>query len=202
MDVSSVTSLVVSVISVSIAVAAFVLARRDPRPKIRGRLNAVLHAPLELSGGRQITAIMVHVTLSNSTKHEAHIVGYDLSVNRGDGDEPLTRLKNMRQLPSLGVGDTRITLNEDILIYRPPRPVEYGTPLNGIVVFYIEEPDVLEEAILRYSLSVTDIFGRVHEIGDYNLPTSRGGFDVVELFEMAGAKIEYAVDEDNPTTHS
>ena len=97
----------------------------------------------------------------------------------------------MYALPTLTAGDQRIVLNENVLIYRPPRPVEYGAPLIGMIVFYLEEPGVSEEMIKDYKLVVTDVLGNQHNISYQRGQSSPGGFDSVELFELAGAKVEH-----------
>jgi hypothetical protein len=53
MSISEIATLLVSLVSMSVAIAAYVTARHDPRPRIQGSINAVLHAPLELPDGRQ-----------------------------------------------------------------------------------------------------------------------------------------------------
>lgn len=92
-------SLAISVVSVSVAVAAFVIARRDRRPRVRGQINTVFHAPLELPDGSLITAIVLH-TLTNSRKNPTHTFSYNLRIDRGAGHEPLARLKNLWRFPS------------------------------------------------------------------------------------------------------
>ena len=96
----------------------------------------------------------------------------------------------MYALPALTAGDQRIILDQDVLIYRPPRPVEYGAPLVGLIVFYLEEPGVSEEVINEYELTVTDVLGNRHRIGYRRGQLPSEGFDSVELFELAGARIE------------
>jgi hypothetical protein len=201
MTFSNIASLVVSVISAVVATAAFIVARLDPKPKIRGQINTILHSPLSLPDGREITALMLHVTLTNSTKNPAHVMSYQLEIDRGRGREQLTRLKRMYALPALTAGDQRIILNQDVLIYRPPRPVEYGAPLVGLIVFYLEEPGVNEEIIKEYELTVTDVLGNRHRIGYRRGQFAADGFDSVELFELAGARIEQLKQPTNVNDH-
>lgn len=190
MTISGIASLAVSIISAAVATAAFIVARLDPKPKIKGQINTILHSPLGLPDGREITALMLHVTLTNSTKNPAHVMSYRLEIDRGRGREELPRLKRLYALPALTAGDQRIILDEKVLIYRPPRPVEYGAPLIGMIVFYLEEPGVGEEVIKEYKLVVTDVLGNQHNIGYRRGQSSPDGFDSVELFELAGAKVE------------
>jgi hypothetical protein len=183
-------SLVVSVVSAAVASAAFVVARRDPTPRIRGQINQVVHAPLELPDGSVITAIMLHVTLTNSRKNPTSIISYDLHIDRGRGPEPVTRLRDLRGFPELVLGDRRVHLTDETLIYRPMRPVEYGAAQVGLLVFYVEAEGVLEDHIGTYRLTVTDIFGKRYDVEDRHRTTStNGGFDAAELFELAGAAV-------------
>jgi hypothetical protein len=117
-------------------------------------------------------------------------MSYRLEIDRGRGREELQRLKRMYTLPALTAGDQQIILDENVLIYRPPRPVEYGAPLIGMIVFYIEEPRVSEDVIKDYKLVVTDVLGNSHNISYQRGQSSPSGFDSVELFELAGAKVE------------
>lgn len=190
MTVANIASLAVSIVSAGIAAAAFLFARLDPKPRIRGQINAVLHSPLNLPDGREITALMLHVTLTNSTMHPVHVMRYRLDIDRGHGREVASRLKRVYSFPSLRRGDQRIVLDENVLIYRPPRPVEYGAPLVGLIVFYIEERDVLATAVKSYQLVVTDVFGHEYQVPYRLAAPSDDGFDSVELFELAGARIE------------
>lgn len=189
MSAQEMVTLGVSVVSALVAVAAYITARRDPRPRIQGLVNTVLHAPLVLPDGREITAIMLHATLTNRRQYPAHLVSYDLEVERGGGPEKLKRLRRVQGFPALIAGDQQITLTDDVLLYWPPRPVEYGAPLVGLVVFYIEEPDVTEESVRRYSFSVTDIFGQTFKIEDRPGLGPPGALDKVELFRLAGATV-------------
>jgi hypothetical protein len=172
-----------------VAIAAYVTARRDPRPRIHGSLNAAFHAPLVLPDKREITAIMLHATLTNARQNPTHLVSYDLEIERGHGPETLSRLRRLEGFPALTSGDRRITLTDDVLLYRPPRPVEYGAAQVGLVVFYLEERAVSEESVTAYRFSVTDVFGQRFAINDRRGAANPGGFDLVELFELAGAVI-------------
>ena len=67
MTFSNIASLVVSVISAVVATAAFIVARLDPKPKIRGQINTILHSPLSLPDGREITAFD-----ASRNPHEQH----------------------------------------------------------------------------------------------------------------------------------
>jgi hypothetical protein len=187
---SEVAALAVSIVSAVVAVAAYITARQDPRPRIRGSVNAVLHAPLVLPDEREITAVMVHVTLTNARPNPTHLVSYDLDINRGRGLERLPRLRRLEGFPALRAGDRLITLTDDVLLYRPPRPVEYGAAQVGVVVYYVEERGLSEQSISVYRFSVQDVFGQRFEMDDRRDVPNPGGFDVVELFELAGAKVE------------
>src|SRR5262245_19094749 len=144
-------SLLVSVVSASVAVSAFIVAVRDPRPRIHGHINSVLHSPLELPDSSLITAIMLHVTLTNSRKNPTEIISYDLEVDRGRGWEPLTRLRDLWGFPTLTVGDRSIELADDVLIYKPIRRIEYGDAQVGLLVFWHASPDLAEDDIRRTS---------------------------------------------------
>jgi hypothetical protein len=190
MSASDIATVAVSAVSAIVAIAAYVTARRDPRPRIHGSLNAVFHAPLVLPDEREITAIMVHTTLTNTRPNPTHLVSYDLEIERGRGPEALTRLRRLEGFPALAAGDRKITLTDDVLLYRPLRPVEYGTAHVGLVVFYVEERGVSEASVTDYRFSVTDVFGRRFPIDDRRNAANPGGFDLVELFELAGAKVD------------
>jgi hypothetical protein len=189
MSALDMATLGVSVVSALVAVAAYITARRDPRPRIQGTVNTVLHAPLALPEGREITAIMLHATVTNARQYPVHLVSYDLEVDRGRGPERLKRLRRVQSFPALTTGDQQITFTNDALLYWPLRPVEYGTPLVGVVVFYIEEPEVTEDSVRRYSFTVTDIFGQTFKIEDRRGLAPPGALDAVELFRLSGATV-------------
>jgi hypothetical protein len=135
---------------------------------------------------------MLHATLTNGRQNPTHLVSYDLEIERGLGPEMLTRLRRLEGFPKLTTGDRRITLTDDVLLYRPPLPVEYGAPHVGLVVFYLEESAVDEASVTAHRFSVTDVFGQRFPIDDRRGAESPGGFDLVELFELAGAVVEDA----------
>ena len=194
MNLSEILAITISVVSAVIALSAFIYTWLSNKPRVRGRLNYVLFSPLETeedSQATETTALVVHITLTNLGRHPVFIEDYQLEIDRGRGYQGIKRLTRIKGFPRFSIGQDSIRVNNwrEWLIYFPLKPVEYGSPLSGMVVFFIKEPHAgLEESINKYRLTAVDAFGKRHTFET----TSNAFVDsgrLVEMFQIAGAEI-------------
>ena len=194
MNLSEILVVSISVTSVVIALLAFLYTYLSNKPRVRGRLNYVLVAPLATGDdpqATQTTALTCHITLTNLGRHPVFIEDYQLEVDRGGGYESIRRLTRIRGIPNFSIGQDSIRLDDwrEWLIYFPLKPVEYGSPLSGMAIFYVQEPHaLLEGSIIKYRLTVVDVFGKRHRFEttpDEFVDSGR----LVEMFQIGGADV-------------
>lgn len=192
MDLSETLAITISVASAVIALSAFLYTWLSNKPRVRGRLNYVLFSPLETEEEKQgITALVIHITLTNLGRHPVFIEDYQLEIDRGRGYQGIKRLTRIKGFPRFLIGQDSIRVNNwrEWLIYFPSKPVEYGSPLSGMVVFFIKEPlSGLEDSINKYRLTAVDAFGKRHVFESIPKAFVDSG-RLVEMFEIAGAEI-------------
>lgn len=194
MNLLDILAVSISVVSVAIALSALVYTWLSNKPRVRGRLNYILPSPLAIAGdseGSRTTALMAHVTLTNLGRHPVFIQDYQLEIDRGGGYKSIKRLTRITGFPQLKVGQDSIKLKEwrEWLIYYPQKPVEYGSPLSGMLVFFIQEPLAnLEGKITRYRVTAEDVFGRRYTFEATPEEFIDSG-RLVEMFQIGGAEV-------------
>ena len=194
MNLSEIIVVSISVTSVVIALLAFLYTWLSNKPRLRGRLNYALVAPLATGDDPQATrttALCAYITLVNLGRNPVFVEDYQLEIDRGGGYESIKRLTRIRGFPEFSIGQDSIRVNNwrEWLIYFPPKAVEYGFPLSGMVVFYVQEPHaLLEGSIIKYRLTVVDVFGKRHKFEttpDEFMDTGH----LVEMFMIGGADV-------------
>ncbi len=194
MDIEDILALVISIISVLVALSAFLYTWRTNKPRIKGRLNHVLFAPLDAGDvtiTSPFTAFMVHMTLTNLGRYPVFIEDYKLEIDRGGGYENINRLTRIRGFPDFSVGHESIKLKNwrDWLIYYPLKAVEFGSPLSGMAVFYSTEPySEFNANIVKYRCTALDVFGKEHKFETAPNDFIDSG-RLVEMFETGGAEV-------------
>jgi len=194
MSLSEILAVSISVASVIIALSAFLYTWLSNKPRVRGRLNYVLFATLETGDESQatsITALLVHMTLTNLGRHPVFIDDYQLEIDRDRGYETIKRLTRIRGFPEFSIGQDSVRLHNwrEWLIYFPLKAVEYGSPLSGMAVFYVQEPLVkLKASITKYRLTAVDVFGKRHKFETTPERFVDSG-RLVEMFQIGGAEV-------------
>lgn len=138
------------------------------RPKIRGRILQVMtgkftnpEKPDEL-----LTSFTLFLYLTNTRKSPVHLVDYELSIDVGRGPE---KLKIVRSGPDMIYTFVYLGRNLQIpnfqqrLLYRQAKPISYGTPFIGFLLFGGEARyhGVKPRA---FKLVCTDVFGHKHRV--------------------------------------
>ena len=194
MNLSEILIMSVSVTSVIIALSAFLYTWVSNKPRIRGRLNYVLIAPLatgEDPEATQTAALVAHITLTNLGRHPVFIEDYQMEIDRSRGYESIKRLTRIQGFPKFKLGQDSISVKDwrEWLIYFPLRAVEYGSPLSGMAIFFIQEPwTILEENIKKYRLTAVDVFEKRHKFEATPEEFVDSG-RLVEMFQIGGAEV-------------
>lgn len=118
--------------------------------------------PAEKAG---LTAVLLHVLLTNASPTPVLLLGYSLRVGTKGGWCEAERSDSTANWPAfyLDRGRFAVTVTDNILLDWPPRPVSYGAPLMGFLAFVLPDQMTAEDrrrySISGYELSVSDVFG-------------------------------------------
>lgn len=139
------------------------------RPKIRGRVFQMMRAQMahpQKQGG-SLAAFIAYLYLVNKRRNTIHVLDYELEIKVGRKWVKLARvygIHNVRSSFDAVSGDNiQIKNFEDNLIYRKSKPVEYGQPLHGWIVFAGSE-ELYKCDVLAYRLTCVDAFHNKHRI--------------------------------------
>lgn len=146
---------------------AFLYQYFSDRPKIKGKILQVMRGkmknPKNLS--ENLTVFTLFLYLTNVRKNAIHLRDYSLEVDEGDGFE---RMKIVRGALSsfrfgYGEGELQIPNFEQGVIYKQSKPVEYGVPFYGYLVF-AGDVKYYKAEIKRYRITCVDVFDHKHKI--------------------------------------
>ena len=139
------------------------------KPKIRGRVLNMMRAlwPNPVQNGETLAAFIAYLYLVNKRRNLIHILDYMLEARVGSKWIKLRRVYGIHKVKNSfdGVFGKNIQVNnfEDNLIYRKNKPVEYGIPLHGWIVF--AGPKYLYSSeIPAFRLTCIDAFRKKHVI--------------------------------------
>jgi hypothetical protein len=200
-------SLVVSIIAALFAFGSAYAAWRAlrPRPKLSGSITSAWRLGASMDG-RPATVVLIHVIFTNASTYPVHLLAYELHVKLGSGDwRGTTRMRSMRfTIPELYLsgGKYVATLTPEDLLDWPPKPVDYGAPLMGFLMFLLLGA-ADGDSVLEYRLTVTDVFGDTETVSITSAKAKawqegEEAFNVVELFLAAGAKVVERSSERGP----
>jgi len=172
MEVST-TILIISILVAFAGWAKFFYDLLTSSPKISGKIfyvwigeTASPDKPPE-----NFTTFFVYLYLINKRKNSVHILDYELEVDWGSGFERLLRFLGIQNKKEWRFkNQTHLFEIPDFnqkLIYSPSRPVEYGIPLHGWVVFASEKPkhSFFEKGgVRKYKVTAIDAFQKRHRI--------------------------------------
>lgn len=140
MDAGDIATTVVSSLSALIAGAALVWQFVATRPRVNGRVNRIIYQFYRDADDVFTITLMPMLTLTTMRRRPVYIMDYIVEIDRGNGFELLHRYEARPEIPPFRVGSARIEFDNwrRMLIYYPYQPVEYGAPLTGFVVRYLE----------------------------------------------------------------
>jgi hypothetical protein len=140
------------------------------KPKIKGQVFQVMRGQMSLSGAsdEKMTAFFTYAYLVNRRKNFIHILDYELEIKFKNVWQKLKRVYGIHRIQDPHFIDSsgkeiKIRNFQDNLIYRKGRPVEYGTPLHGWVVFAGNQ-DLHNADISEFKLTCIDAFQGRHRI--------------------------------------
>ena len=143
------------------------------KPKIEGQIFNVIigQLPNPEKQNEMLTSFAVYLYLTNLRKNSVHILDYELEIDSGNGYEKAERIYGMHKgkewkfLSETHIYD--IGNFAEKLIYVNKKPVEYGAPLYGFIVFASKNPQdyfIKRMKNLKYKITCIDMFKNTHEI--------------------------------------
>ena len=161
------------------------------KPKIRGQIFNVITGsmPNPNNPNQILTAFNVYLYLTNTRKNTVHILDYELEVDTGAGYERMKRVYGAHEIPNWFFGSETHTIEipdyPKKLITAQAKPIEYGVPLHGFVLFASEKPiDNFKENVKRFKVTCVDAFNGRHEI-----VSSKQFPSIYLLQDLAGMKM-------------
>jgi hypothetical protein len=143
------------------------------KPKINGQIFNVIIGQIDNldNSGEKLTSFLVYLYLTNERKNSVHILDYELEVDTGSGFEKLLRVYGVQNTPnwsfSSETNQIEIPDFNKKLIYAENKPVEYGAPLCGFVVFASKNPQnsyIDSLGTNKYRVTIIDAFQEKHVI--------------------------------------
>ncbi len=203
-------SLIVSICAALIAATSATIAwlGTHPRPELAGNMTTAIL--LGTQGDYEGTGVLIHCMITNEVSQPVYAMAYGLEVRLKSGWLRLHRPVTFT-MPTLFVGEHtwEVDMKPENFIDWTPQKIEFGSPLMGFLVFFHTER-LVEEDILEYRLTVTDVFSRSHRFvlsnekarAYRNSPmVDEPGIRTHDLFRLAGATVRLA-DKDQSESHA
>lgn len=145
------------------------------RPKIRGRICIVVVGEMSDPKNQEekLTSFLVYLYLTNLRKYNVHILDYEMEVSTGfcSKYEKLERIYNAHNVKNYSFLSETLVINlgdlSKKLINREKKPVAYGVPLQGFIMFGSKKRSTYFTSRidkLKYKVTCIDIFGKKHKI--------------------------------------
>jgi hypothetical protein len=137
------------------------------RPRIRGQVLQVMRGQMTdpRDGEKRLSAVIAYLHLVNKRRNTIHVLDYELEIKVGGAWVKLSRVYGIHNVKNffgaLGGGNIEIQNFEGNLIYRQGKPVEYGQPLHGWIVFVGSE-NLHSADIAAFRLTCVDAFRKKH----------------------------------------
>jgi len=173
MKINTTTILIISILVALSGWGTFIYNITTSTPKISGQIFTVIIGQMDNpeNPSEKLTSFMAYLYLTNERKNSVHILDYELEVDSGNGFEKLLRVYGVQNVKnwdfSGGTHSIEIPDFNQKLIYAENKPVEYGSPLHGFVVFASKKPQksfIESGHIYKYKVTVIDAFQKKHEI--------------------------------------
>jgi hypothetical protein len=163
----TVLTLVIGVVGTISGWVAFCYQYFSEKPKIKGKLLNVMRGrmknPENLS--ENLTVFTLFVYLTNARKNAVHVRDYILEVDNGNGFKKMKiihgNLSGFRF--DCADGEIQIPNFEQGVIYRQSKPIEYGVPYYGYLIFG-GDLKYYDSEIKRYRVTCVDVFDNKHTI--------------------------------------
>ena len=188
------TILTISILVAFSGWAKFLYDILTNKPKISGQIVNVIigdMANVDNPSGA-LTACIVYIYLTNKRRNSVHILDYELEIDLGSGFEKLMRMYGVQNVKDWHfTSETHKIEIPDFnrkLIYAENKPVEYGSPLHGFVLFASKKPQssyISNLSTNKYKVPIIDAFQNKHKI-----ITSANEFpNLFLLQDLAGIKL-------------
>lgn len=166
LDQESLTLLIAAIAAISGWVTVFYQYYSD-RPKIKGKILNVMRGklPNPSNPSETLTTFVLFVYLTNVRKSVVHLRDYILEIDNGNGFE---RMKIVRGDMAhfhfdTAVGEIHIPDFEQGVIYKQSKPVEFGVPYYGYLMF-AGDLKYYNSEIKRFRITCVDVFDHKHKV--------------------------------------
>lgn len=182
--IDPVLSLVVTILLGISGWVAFFYRYYSERPRIRGKILQVMTGnmanPTQLT--ERLTSFILFLYLTNARKNAIHLSNYILEVDAGNGFETVKMVRGFADSLNIHFSDRngaeiQIPDFNKGLIYKQSKPVEYGVPFYGYLVF-AGDIKYYDQKIKCFKITLVDIFDHKHKI------TANPEKDFVDLFYL------------------
>ncbi|MER5908853.1 hypothetical protein ABZW44_09640 [Streptomyces mirabilis] len=167
---SFIVAMVAALLSVVSTIAAWRAVR--PRPMLTGRIVGAWHGS---GNDGKFTLVGLHVVLTNRSSHPVYPIGATLRVKIADNWFSAGRIARyqVNELSEIEVsdgnsGDWAFQVTPRHVMSLLESKVEHGTPLTGLLIFYLDNQDVRHLGTINgmpineYKLTIIDIFEKKH----------------------------------------
>lgn len=179
---------------------AFFYQYYSDKPKIKGKILQVMQGtiPNPQKTSEQMTAFFLFLYLTNTRKNAIHLRFYDLEVDFGEGFKKLNIIRGFQDNFSFFSATGEIIFPGFVkgLIYKQSKPIEFGVPFYGYLVFG-GDLEYHGKTAKRFKMTITDVFDHKHVF--YAKP-DKDFIDIYFLQELFGIKLPTNIPVGSPTT--
>jgi len=159
------------------------------RPRICGRVFQVILGQMAnpAQAEEPLAAFVVYLYLVNRRRNTIHVLDYEMEIRVARKWTRLSRvygIHNVQNCFASASGPIQIENFEANLIYRKNKPVEYGQPLHGWIVFVGPE-SLRNSRIKAFRVTCIDAFQKKHRL----LTKDKGLASVYLLQDIADIKV-------------
>lgn len=165
-DYSALTLIIAGAATIS-GWVAFGYQYFSERPKIKGKLLQVMRGRMKNPENptEYLTSFILFVYLTNLRKNAVHVRDYILEIDDGDGFKRMKIVRgNLANLHfSCPDGEIEIPNFEQGVIHKQSKPIEFGTPYYGYLVFG-GDIKYYDFKIKQFRITCIDVFDNKHVI--------------------------------------
>jgi len=194
MDVNT-TILVISILVAFSGWAKFLYDIFTRNPKIHGRIFNVIVGGMSnpKNQSEKYSAFAVYLYLTNERKNTVQILEYELEIECDNIKRKMERAYGVQTVKDWRFSSDKHNIDipnfNEKLIYAYNKPVEYGIPLHGFVLFVSREEkyylNVQKADLVKYHVTLIDVLGKKHRI-----VTSQKEFANINLLQdIAGIRL-------------
>jgi hypothetical protein len=165
----TVLTLIIAIIAAVSGWATVAYQYFSDKPKVRGKILQVMHGSMTnpMKTSEKLATFVLFLYLTNARKNAVHLRNYELEVDVGKGYKKMLMVRGILDSTSFTFesesGDIIIPDFNKGLIYRQSKPVEYGVPFYGYLMF-AGDIEYYAQKVRRCKIILTDVFDHKHKL--------------------------------------